>query len=175
LIDDLRPLWDELRRGRRQGLLYERRGVPEGRARAPLRGASLADVVAEYRRRCLAHRGGSAADRQRLRGAVLREAGALTYDDVEGEFTALARRLGWPPAATVKDLRHLFASAMNDACMPEAYRKYLMGQSPGRAAVVAYTHLHELRRHYADAVRKEWSPLVTAINRRVAELAGPVP
>jgi hypothetical protein len=43
--------------------------------------------------------------------------------------------------------------------------------APGRTAVNAYTHLHELPRHYADEVRKEWLPLVTAINRRFEELA----
>ena len=45
LLDVLRPLWDELQRGRRHGLLYERRSVLDGREHAPLRGASLAEVV----------------------------------------------------------------------------------------------------------------------------------
>ena len=47
------------------------------------------------------------------------------------------------------------------------------GAGARRAAIVAYTHMHELKRHNTHAVRKEWSPLVTAINRRAAELAGP--
>jgi hypothetical protein len=135
----------------------------------------VADLVREYRCRCERSGAASAAARQWARDSVFRDAGGLTYDHVQGEFGRLARGLGWPPAATVKDLRHLFATTMNNACMPEAYRKYLMGHSPGRASVVAYTHLHELRRHYSDAVRKEWSPIVTAINRRVVELAGPAP
>lgn len=59
---------------------------------------------------------------------------------------------------------------MNNAAMPESFRRYLMDQAPGRAAIVAYTHLHELKRHYAEAVRREWTPLVAAINRRVTEL-----
>jgi hypothetical protein len=172
LIDDLGPLWDALRRGQAQGLLYERRGVITGSEQAPLRGASLAQVVAEHRRRCLANPGRGAADRRRLRDAVLRDAGALTYDRIEGEFTAVARGLRWPAGATLKDLRHLFATTMNNASMPEPYRRYLMGQAPGRAAINAYTHLHELKRHFADAVRKEWAALVAAINRRATELAG---
>jgi hypothetical protein len=172
LVEDLRLLWDELRRGQRHGLLYERRGAAEGRERAPLEGTALADVVAEYRRRCLAEPGGGAAGRRLLRDEVLREAGALTYDHVEQEFTALARRLGWPAAATLKDLRHLFATAMHNAAMPEAYRRYLMGQAPAKAAVTAYTHLNELGRHYAEAVRREWRPLTEAVRRRLAELAG---
>src|SRR5262249_50000721 len=105
------------------------------------------------------------------RDGVLRDAGALTYDHIEGEFTKLARRLCWPAAATVKDMRHLFATTMNNAAMPEGFRRYLMGQTPGRAAIVAYTHLHELKRHYEEAMHKEWSVLVAAIQRRVAELA----
>jgi hypothetical protein len=171
LIDDLRPLWDELRRGRPHGLLYERRGVLNGREWVPLWGASLAEVVAEYRRRYLANRGGSAADCQRLRDAVLHDAGALTYDHVEGEFMALARRLRWPAGATLKDLRHLFAMTMNNASMPEAYRRYLLGQAPAKVAVTAYTHLNELGRHYTEAVRREWRPLVDAILRRLSGLS----
>jgi hypothetical protein len=173
LPDDLRPLWEELRRGQSQGLLYERRGVVEGPEKAPLRGASLAEVVAEYRRRCTGRGDVTAAGRQRLRDAVLHEAGALTYDHIEDEFTALARRLGWPTQATLKDLRHLFATTMNNAAMPEGFRRYLMGQAPGRAAIVAFTHLHELKRHYAQALHREWPALLTAINRRVVELTMP--
>jgi integrase len=94
---------------------------------------------------------------------VLHDAGGLTYDHVEDEFRQLAGRLGWPPAATVKDLRHLFATAMNNANQPEAYRQYLMGHGPGRAAIGAYTHLTEVGGHYAAAVRKVWTPVIEAV------------
>jgi hypothetical protein len=171
LIEEFRPLWDELKRGRSHGLLYERRGVLEQRESAPLRGASLAEIITEYRRRCAADRDGTAAGHQRLRDAVLHDAGALTYDHIEGEFTALARRLRRPAQATLKDLRHLFATAMNNASLPEAYRRYLMGQAPGKAAVTAYTHLNELGRHYAEAVHREWQPLVEVTLRRLSELS----
>jgi hypothetical protein len=59
---------------------------------------------------------------------------------------------------------------MSNAAMPEAYRRYLLGQAPARAAVSAYTHLNELARHYAEAVRREWQPLVEAILRRLPEV-----
>jgi hypothetical protein len=173
LLDALHPFWQELRQGRSQGLLYERRSVIEGREQAALRGASLAEFVAEYRRRCVARGSATASHRQQLRDAVLREAGALTYDHIQGELTVLARRLHWPRKSTLKDFRHLFATTMNNAAMPESYRRYLMGQAPGRAALVAYTHLHELQRHYEQALHKEWMPLLTAINRRLMELASP--
>jgi hypothetical protein len=55
--------------------------------------------------------------------------------------------------------------------MPEAYRRYLLGQAPARAAVSAYTHLNELARHYTEAVRREWRPLVEAILCRLSVLA----
>jgi hypothetical protein len=171
LVADLGPFWEELRKGQTHGLLYERRAVAEGREQAPLRGASLAEVVAEYRRRCGVQGTADAAHRERLRDAVLREAGGLNYDHVQGEFSALADHLRWPPRATLKDLRHLFATTLNNASMPEAYRRYLMGQAPGKAAVTAYTHLNELGRHYAEAVRREWQPLVETILDRLAQLS----
>jgi hypothetical protein len=127
-------------------------------------------VVAEFRRRCAASRAQDAGGRKRFRDEVLREAGGLRYDHLEQEFGALARRLRWPVGATLKDLRHLFATAMNDAALPEAYRRYLLGHAPARAAVTAYTHLNELARHYTEAVRREWRPLVEAILRRLPEV-----
>ena len=169
LIEELRPFWDALRAGRESGLLYERRAVIAGTEKAPRRGAALADLVEEFRRRCggpVANGGGSAA----LRDALLREAGGITYDQVEGEFGGLARRLRWPAAATPKDFRHLFCTMLGDAALPEGYVRYLMGHAPGKAAVVAYTHLAELPRHYAAAVRREWSPLVEAVLERLETL-----
>lgn len=170
LPDELRPLWDALRERNQGGLLYVRRAVHDGREVSPLAGRPLADLVAEFRRRCAASGVRDAGGRKRLRDEVLGEAGGLRYDHVEQEFGTLARRLGWPPAATMKDLRHLFATTLGNAAMPEGYRRYLMGQAPGQAAIVSYTHLNELRRHYTEAVRREWTPLLEGINRRLAEL-----
>jgi hypothetical protein len=59
---------------------------------------------------------------------------------------------------------------MNNAAMPEAYRRFLMGQAPGKAAIVAYTHLSELARHYAEAVSREWMFVVEAILKRTHQL-----
>jgi hypothetical protein len=170
LIDPLRPLWEALRQAAGPGLLYLRRGVMERREVAPLRGYSLPDLVAEFRRRCAAALTTGAAQRVRLRGAVLHDAGAMTYDHVQHEFRVLTHQLGWPAAATLKDLRHLFATALGNSAMPEAYRRYLLGQAPGRAAVVAYTHINQLREQYTAAVCREWTPLIEAINQRLAHL-----
>jgi hypothetical protein len=167
LVEPLRPFWDALGAGGNQGLLYVRRSVFEGLEPASLRGAALEDLIGEYRRRSAAGGPLDAAGRLRLRDAVLREAGGLAYDHIEGEFRNLARRLGWPARATLKDFRHLFCTTLGNTPLPEGYRRYLMGQSPGRAAVVAYTHLNQLRQQFTDAVRREWSPLVEAINGRL--------
>jgi hypothetical protein len=130
----------------------------------------MPELVEEYRRRCGRSKDTSAAARRRIRDGVFRDAGGLNYDALEGEFAHLASKLKWPATATLKDLRHLFATTMNNAAMPEPFRRYLMGQAPGRAAIIAYTHLHEIKRHYREAVEKEWSPLLVAINHRVMEL-----
>jgi hypothetical protein len=173
LIDSLRGLWEELQQGRARGLLYQRRSVQDGGEPAPLAGATLAEIVTAYQQRCQASRHGGAAERQRIRDEVLRQAGALTYDQLQDEFIAVARPLGWPAQATVKDFRHLFATTMNNAAMPEGFRRYLMGQAPGKAAIVAYTHLHELERQFAAAIAREWPALVKAINSRLERLTTP--
>lgn len=169
LVDDLRPLWDELRQGREHGLLFERRRASDGKL-ARLRGASLEALVTEYRQRCATEMVNTAGRRRHVRDAVFRDAGGLSYDHIQGEFLSLARRLHWPAQATLKDLRHLFATSMNNASLPEAYRRYLMGQAPSRAAVTAYTHLNDLARVYSEAVRREWQPLIDAILHRLSAL-----
>ena len=103
------------------------------RAEKPaLCGASLADLVGEFQRRLAAGRAPNAADRLRLRNLLLKEAGAVGYDQVQQEFSGLAPTLDWPAAATLKDFRHLFCTTLGNAAMPEAYRRYLMGHAPGR-------------------------------------------
>jgi hypothetical protein len=169
LIESLRPFWEHLGAGRDQGLLYIRRQVLDGKEQAPHRDTNLAGLAAEFQRRCATAMTTEAAARLRLRDGVLREAGGLTYDHVQGEFETVARKLRWPAAATLKDFRHLFCTTLGNTSIPEAYRRYLMGHTPGKAAVVAYTHLNELSRHYTDAVRSEWQPLVDAVLSRLAE------
>jgi hypothetical protein len=47
--------------------------------------------------------------------------------------------------------------------MPEFYRRYLLGQSPGRSALVNYTHLNDLRHQYEQAVNKTLKPLLAVL------------
>ena len=170
LLEKLEPFWELFRDGKEQGLLLERRSVTEEREPAPLRGASLGPVIDGYRSRCDRANAKTAAERARARAGVFRDAGGLDYDHVQGEFAKVANGLGWSAAATLKDLRHLFATTLNNAGVPEGYVRYLMGHAPGKAALVAYTHLDQLRRHYSAALEQEWAPLLDAINHRAVVL-----
>ncbi len=152
------------------GLLYLRREAMTGMEKPLLVGKSLDDLVQEFRHRCTAPKVSTAANRRRLRDRVLHDAGGITYDHIVAEFKKLARALGWPRSATIKDFRHLFATCLENAGMPEHYRKFLLGQSPGRAAIVTYTHLNEIRQRFNEAVEKTLSPLVEAIERRSRDL-----
>jgi hypothetical protein len=167
LVDALRPFWDLLRAGPDRGLLYERRSVVDGRERAPVQQASLAELIAEFRNRCARQRSLDAAGRKQLRVQLIQKAGGLNYDHVEQEFRALATQLQWPLHATLKDFRHLFATTLGNTLMPEPYKQYLLGQSSGKAAILAYTHLNQLRQQFADAINREWPSLLQTINQRV--------
>ncbi|MFH1921718.1 MAG: hypothetical protein ABIP48_17780 [Planctomycetota bacterium] len=156
--------------GATSGLIYVRRRVQQGRETPRLLGATRAQLVAEFERRCDRERVKSAGQRRRTRDQLLHDAGATTYDHIVTEFRKLQRRLGWSPEATLKDFRHLFSTCLENAGMPEHYRKYLMGQSPGRAAIVGYTHLNQVRQHYQRAVDTELRPLVDVAARRCREL-----
>jgi integrase len=160
------PLLPALRAliGAGRGLIYVRRAAC--RRTAPLLGTSLEELVTAYERRC--RRGGrlDAAAKLQIRAAVLRDAGAITYDLIQGEFKRIADRLHWPRQATLKDFRHLFSTAMANGGLPEHERRHLMGHAPGRDAIVVYTHLTKLAEHYRLAVEREFEPLLEVIRSR---------
>ena len=133
-------------------------------------GASLRTLVKEFQRRCTAPGIRTAADRHRVRDQLLHDAGGINYDVIVSEFGKVARALKWPQPATLKDFRHLAATCLENAGMPEHYRKFLLGQSPGRAAIVTYTHLNEIRQRFEEAVEKNLHPLIDAIDRRARYL-----
>ena len=54
---------------------------------------------------------------------------------------------------------------MENGGLSERERRYLMGQSQGRAAIVHYTHLNKLAEHYRNAVAAEMGPVVEACQR----------
>jgi integrase len=153
------------------GLLFVRRAVAEGHEHPKFQGASLPQVVEECNRRWQGST--SVHDRLKIRNAVLHDAGALTYKQIQGEFASVAQRLHWPRAATLKDLRHLFATCMANGGIPEHERQYLMGQSTGKAPIMRYTHFNRIREHYEAAIAREMQPLVDVLLRRASPPSPP--
>ena len=70
----------------------------------------------------------------------------------------------------MKDFRHAFATMLGNTPMAEAYKKYLMGQSPGKTALNAYTHINQLREQFRAGVNHVWPVLIEAIQRRVQDV-----
>ena len=151
----------------RRGLLFVRRRVAEGNETPPLLGRSLADLAEEFRRRCRDRHIVTAAARRTIRDGVLHDAGATSYDEIRGEFMRIARALGWPKQSTLKDLRHLFATSIANAGMPEPARQYLLGHSSGRAAIHIYTHINQLPEQYEAAVTRTMSPALSVLESRL--------
>jgi integrase len=165
-LDCLQAIWPQsIQEG--QGLLFHRRIM------SIVTIATKAEIINEFERVRRSASKLSAAHERQMRDAVLDTAGQLEYDHIKQEFHKLAESLGWPDRATLKDFRHLFATSLENAGVPESYRRYLMGHSPGRAAIVTYTHLNKLKAHYMRAVDNELEPLVGAIRRRAVEIGLP--
>ena len=156
--------------GRREGLLFTRRGAGLDLKHTPLFGASLSDLCREFERRCSLHATPSAAARQTIRDEIIRAAGGLSYDHIQHEFRRIAHRLGWPREATLKDLRHLFLTCLENSGVPEYYRRYLAGHAPGKAAIATYTHLDQLKIQFQRALDHDLAPLVAAVKRRAGGL-----
>ncbi|MFV1967239.1 MAG: hypothetical protein ACC628_17560 [Pirellulaceae bacterium] len=171
VVGCLQPLWrrdDDVSKG----LLYVNRRVDSRKVQPPLTGMPLSELVEGYRRRCSAIGKANAEHRRKVRDTLMKEAGQLGYDHIQAEFKKLSRILDWSAAATLKDLRHLFATCLENAGVPEFYRRYLMGQSFGRTPIVAYTHITEdqVKKHFVSALRSELAPIVAAIERRSKQL-----
>jgi hypothetical protein len=146
------------------GLLFLRRDVLIGSVRPLLLDASYEQLVAEYRSRIAAQRASTAVERIRIRDRLMYDAGAVRYDDVEREFAELKRRLGWPRAATLKDLRHLAQTNLDNGGLSREARQYILGQAPDQAAIGHYVHLNQLGGQYAAAACKGMSKLQSALS-----------
>lgn len=171
LISPLSELLEATAGPRRTGLLFLRRTVLEGRESPPLLGATVSELTAEFERRCRQSSHPTAKERLRIRNRLFNEAGGQNYDRIADEFHTIARALKWPAVATVKDLRHLAATSFENCGMPLFSRRYLLGQSPGREAIVSYTHVNELRRHYEETVEKAFPAVIEAATCRGRDLA----
>lgn len=167
MLECLRRFWEPKSAGLRDGLMFHARN----RALRKLPPRSKESLIGEFQEQ----RGHAetAAKLRALRNKLLASAGQLTYDPIRLEFGKLARRLSWPRAATVKDFRHLFATSLENAGVPESYRRFFMGHAPGREAIVGYTHLNRIREHFLSAVQREYKPVAAAIEHRATELGIP--
>lgn len=133
--------------------------------------ASFKTLVAAYRQDCARHKDLSLVQRREIRDRLLKQEGGLSYDGINGQFRRIARGLGWPPGATLKGFRHLFATALENSGCPETYRRYFLGHSPGRAASLSYTHLDQIRRHFERFTADEFAPILKAIHARAGASA----
>lgn len=167
LVSAHQPIWSFLRGSRTKGLLLQREAVVSGGEQASLGDLSLRELIESYQQGCQQSTYKDRIKRHRYRNLLLRTAGAITYDAIEGHFNGIARRLGWPEKATLKDFRHLFATTLASSGMPECYRRYLMGHAPGRDAIVAYTHLSDLSNQFSQFCHSSWKPLLDAVNARL--------
>ena len=140
------------------GLLYLRRDATSVGRGNSLVGSSYPAMVKEFQRRCGTATTSTSAQRRVTRDQLFHNAGGANYDHLATEFGKVSRRLGWPKAATIKDFRHLAATCLENAGMPEHYRKFLLGQSPGRAAIVTYTHLNAIREKFERRRRRRVPP-----------------
>jgi len=152
-----------------RGLILLRRAVVEGHEKPFLLGKSLSELIMEYNHRVEQSRATSAQDRQAIRDQVLHDAGGVTYKMIQGEFTKLAARLKWPGSATMKDLRHLCQTALDNGGLTREERQYLLGQSLGQAAITAYIHINKLPIHYQQAVEKEMPEVLAAIQNHSSQ------
>ena len=158
LIDPIRAL---LSSERRTGVVFHNRLTAKSQITPTLKNFSVEELAREFSHRCDS---GEFRDFRKIRDQVIRNAGGLDYDRIEHEFHKIARHLNWPQQATLKDFRHLFNTSMQNAGMPEFYRRYLLGQSPGRSALVNYTHLNDLRNQYERAVNTVYRPLLITLD-----------
>lgn len=161
LLPTLRPLWPTAVETT-VGLLFRSRSFSKTPA------ISLEVITREYRRRTA--KVALMSKRRTIRDQLLLECGAISYDRIQSEFQRVARLLNWSPAATLKGFRHLFATTLENGGMPEFYRRYLMGQSPGRSAIVTYTHLNQLQQQYTRVISGEMQSLVSVVERRWSQL-----
>lgn len=168
LLPCLQDVWPRTLQSGKGLLFHSRRSIKQA-----ISSLTKADLVNKFVKRRCDNPHHSAAEFRQLRGALLVSSGQLAYDHVRTEFCKIAKHLAWPRCATAKDFRHLFATSLENAVVPESYRRFLMGHAPGRAAIVTYTHLNKLREHYLRAIETEFAPLVNAIQRRAYELRTP--
>lgn len=166
LIPELATFWRLLHGPSQEGLLFIKPTHKWEYIESNNSSNALQTVVQQFGTKMKKAGDSRAATQLGIRTEVFRAAGGIDYDFIEDEFKKIARRLNWPRKATLKDFRHLFCTTLNNSGIPEVYRRYLMGHTLGKGAILNYTHLDELQRHYRKALLSEWGTLLETIERR---------
>ena len=157
---------------RQTGPAFVRRRFVGGDVQPPLAGMERRALVAEFNRRLMAEcsEPEESLDRhaqRRLARYLWRDTGAIKPERVRTAFAQICRRIGLPELTAPKTLRHLFATALQDANVDPLIRNELMGHVPagggrtgnGLAMTATYTHTRP------DTLRGQ---LVGAMRERVA-------
>ena len=184
LLSEHVALFQRLVGGRKAGPVFLRERVFQGKAPAPLSGQSQAQLQEELARRVQQEREqtGQAVPRTQflsLAKSLWWEAGAVKEDRVRTEFIRLCRQIGMPSLTMPKVLRHMFATALQDANVDPLIRNQLMGHMPasGRAAggelgmTAVYTHSRPetVRRQLAMALATR--PAVRVLQAYLQQMA----
>lgn len=154
-------------KGRATGPVFLRRRSCEGNGPrlARMTPAGLSGELARRIDRGHAfERGGlSREEIQRIARKLWCEAGAVKTDQIRTEFMRLTRRIALPHVTAPKTLRHMFATALQDANVDPLIRNQLMGHTPagsgtpsgGLAMTGVYTHSRPetIRRQLGEALR----------------------
>jgi integrase len=125
--------------------------------------------------------GDGTAPRDRLARGIWRELGAVDPDRVRTEFIRAARRIGLTDCTPPKVLRHMFATALQDARVDPLIRNLLMGHAPagvraaghglGMTAVYSHSRPETIRRQLEESLAERAGVAIAlkrAESRRVA-------
>lgn len=152
-----------------KGLVFNRRGISKKKLNLPLVGYSLQDLTAAYRYRIRQLETADAAGREKVLDAVANDAGGLTYKRIEGEFKRIAKSLGWPEEATMKDFRHLFNTTMANAGLSLEERAYLMGQAPTKHVNTVYLHHNALVEKFKAAANEHYAGVLDMLRQSICQ------
>lgn len=163
MLEALKPFQSILERNG-QGLRFQNRNAKKNN----LHPISLKAVNEQFAAATMRIQNPLPTERRKLRDKTMRQQGHLNYDQVRREFDKLRQKLDWPNTVRPMALRHLFSTCVENAGVPTFFRKYMMGQSFGREAIVSYTHITEdkLREHYNRALHTELAPIHEALKKR---------
>lgn len=172
--------------GRTTGPVFRQRRCAGADHVPPLDGRTPAELEAEANARlaleqATLRRGLTRAERGAVLRGAWRDVAVLKEDRVRSEFIRVALKVGLPLATAPKALRHMFATALQDANVDPLVRNALMGhasglgQRPGAGlgmtAVYTHTRAETVRRQIVEAMGDH--PAVETANQWLSRRTGP--